>query len=410
PVDFIALEFLRVFEPAAYGSIRDGKEFFCGRPRQPKQQNSAEKAYFEKWQESLPEGSRARLGSLVGRIFPKVAQLLEGGFLTSGDEGEWRKELRPCSLECFDVYFQFGVPAGHVSRTELDRLVAQDTPEGMAALLLEAKEHVFPDGHSKARDLLERLRDFDELEAEQVIKLVTALIFNAHLLLRPEDERGGFFSMPNRWRILGLASRLMERLEPHARQTLLMGLAASSPSLWGLVGFADWALESKRDPSKGAKAMLNLEETFPASFATAVGARLDQARLEELLLMPELDYIVDRWSTWGDHSRIREVFKPMVDDDDRLLILLDRFVRSGWHHSGNWTTETYQLAMKPLAALMDLDAMESRIRSLKSRDDLTVRQRAAINRYLKGLQRMREGKDPDGFYVEDIQLNDSGRP
>jgi len=403
PVDFITLEFLRVFEPAVYDSIRDGKEFFCGRPSQPKQQISAEKVYFEKWRESLPDGSRTRLVSLVGRIFPKVAQLLEGGFLTSGDEGDWRKELRPCSLECFDVYFQFGVPAGHVSRAELDRLVAQDTPEGMADLLLESRQHVFPDGHSKARDLLERLRDFDELGAGQVTKLVTALISNSHLLLRPEDERGGFVSIPNRWRILGLASRLMERLEPHTRQTLLTGLAASSPSLLGLVGLADLALESKRDPSKAAKAMLNLEETFPDSLADAIGTRLDQATLVELLLMPELDYIVDRWSTWGDQSRIREVFKPMVDNDDLLLILLDRFVRSGWHQTGNRMTETYQLAMKPLAAVMDLGAIESRIHSLQSRDNLTVRQRAAVDRFLMGLKRIGEGKDPDALYLEDFE-------
>ncbi|MHA6896390.1 KAP family P-loop NTPase fold protein [Ralstonia pseudosolanacearum] len=402
PVDIIALEFLRVFEPTTYASIRDGKEFFCGQLSQIDHQKADEKAYFERWRESLPEGSREWLVALVGRLFPKVAQVFESHFWTSGHESDWRKELRPCSPECFGVYFQFGVPAGHITQAELDRLVGQDTPEGMAALLLEAKGHVFPDGHSKARDLIDRLRDFDELEVGQAAKLVTALISNSHLLLRPEDERGGFFKMPNRWRILGLATKLMARIEPHARQELLNTLAASSPGLLGLVGLADMALESKSDPSKAPKVMLDLDDAFPDCLAAAVGKRLDQASLEELLSMPELDYIVHRWNAWGDPAHIREVFKTMVDDDDRLLVLLDKFVRTGTSQSGSRTTETYQLSMKPLAAVMDLDAVEPRIRSLQSRGDLTARQLAATNRYLKSLQRIKEGKDPDGLYFEDF--------
>ncbi|ARK99566.1 KAP family P-loop NTPase fold protein [Burkholderia pseudomallei] len=401
PVDIIALEFLRVFEPTAYASIRDGKEFFCGKPSRLDHRKAAEKSYFEKWRESLSDDSRESLVSLTGRLFPKVTEVLGSSSWVSGDDGDWRKELRPCSSECFDIYFQFGIPAGHITRAELDRLVSQDTPEEMAALLLEANEYIYPDGHSKARDLIERLRDFDDLEAGQAAKLVTALISNSHLLHRREDERG-FFMLPNRWRITGLATKLMERLNPPSRQELLNALATSSPGLSGLVGLADLALESKRDPSKVPKGLLDLEDTFPGQFAAAIGKRLDQARLEELLSMPELDYIVHRWNTWGDPARIREVFKPMLNDDEQLLILLDKFVRTGMSQSGNRTKETYQLSLETLAAVMDLDAMEPRIRSLQFRCDLSVRQRVAVDRYLKGLERIKEGKNPDGFYFDDF--------
>jgi len=402
PVDIIALEFLRIFEPNTYATIRDGKEFFCGRPTQVDYRKAAEKSYFEKWRQSLPEGSREWLVSLVGKLFPKVAELLEDHSWVSGDESVWRKELRPCSPECFGIYFQFGIPTGHITRAELDRLVGQDSSEGVAALLLEANEHIFPDGHSKTRDLIDRLRDFDELEAGQAAKLVTALVFNVHRLLRREDEQGGFFSIPNRWRILSLATKLMERIEPHALQNLLTSFATSSPSLLGLVGIADMAMESERDPSKAPKALRDLDGVFARDLSTATGKRLDQASLEELLSMPELDYIVHRWHAWGDPTRIREVFKPMLDDDDRLLTLLDKFVRTGLRQSGTKTTETYQLSLKALAAAIDLEAMEPRVRLLQTRGNLTARQRATVNSYLKGLQRIKEGKDPDGFYDNDF--------
>jgi hypothetical protein len=155
-------------------------------------------------------------------------------------------------------------------------------------------------------------------------------------------------------------------------------------------------------PSKAPKAFVDLDETFPDGFASEVGRRLNQASLEQLLSMPELDYIVDRWGIWGDATRIPSVFQPMVDDDRQLVILLDKFVRTGLRQSGNRMDETYQLSMKTLSTVMDLDATEQRVRSLQFLDGLSVRQRAAVSRYLKGLQRIKEGKDPDGFYLEDV--------
>lgn len=401
PVDFIALEFLRIFEPVAYGTIRDGKDFFCGPATQVDYKKAAEKAYFEKWRDSLPEGSREWLTSLVGRLFPKVAHVLQRNSFVSVDDRDWRKELRPCSSQCFGVYFQFGIPVGHITRAELDRLTSRSTSEEMAALLLECTEHVFPDGHSKTRDLIERLRDFDELEPGQAAKLIVALISNAHLLLRREDERGSFLSFPNRWRILKLVTKLMERIELDAQQQLLQSLASSSPSLWGIFGFIDMALAMKRDPSKGIQVMLDLDDALLAALSETIGKRLDQASLEDLLAMPELDYVIHRWMTWGDPSKIRQVFKPMIDDDEGLLEFFDRFVRTGIQQSGNRTSETYQLSMQQLAAVMDLNAVESRVRTLYSRPNLTSRQSGTLSRYFKNLQLIREGKDPDAMHFDD---------
>ena len=62
PIDFIALEFLRVFEPSVYGTIRDAKNYFCGIPSQLDNKKSEEKAYFEAWKASLPDGRRDRRG------------------------------------------------------------------------------------------------------------------------------------------------------------------------------------------------------------------------------------------------------------------------------------------------------------------------------------------------------------
>jgi predicted KAP-like P-loop ATPase len=401
PVDFIALEFLRVFEPGVYGSIRDAKDFFTGSPTQLDYKKPEEKAYFEAWKASLPEGSRENLTELVGRLFPKLERVLTTNRFVSSDEGGWRKELRPSSEDNFDVYFQFGVPPGHVSRAELDRIVQQRTPEGVASLLLEAKEVVFPDGHSKVRDLIERLRDFDQLPPDQATNLIKALVDTGHLLLRKQDERGGFFSMPNRWRMSGLICRLLERLPVGDRQALLLSMAESSPGLWGLVDLAGDALRVKKDPSKSPKAFLDLSEDLAPNLSKIVGDRLNHASLDEFMAMPDLDFVVHRWNQWGDPSRIREVFNPMLADDEKLMALLDKFVRTGTMQSGNKVSETYQLSMKPLAAAMDVHAMAPRVSGLLERPNLSPRHEAMIKRFNQGLKAMDEGKDPDAMRFND---------
>ena len=401
PVDFFALEFLRVFEPAAYGSVRDAKDFFCGSPTQLNYKKAEEKAYFEAWRKSFPENSRDRIADIVGRLFPKVDRVLSTSRFVSSDDRGWRKELRPCSSDNFDVYFQFGVPPGHVSRAELDRIVGQESPDGIGSLLMEAKEVVFPDGHSKARDLIERLRDFDQLAPEQATNIVKALVDNGHLLLRKEDEGGGFFSMPNRWRIDGLVCKQLERLEVADRESLLMALAESTPGLWGIVGVADDALSAKRDPSKAPKSLVDLSEGFADELSRRVGLRLDRAGLDELLLMPDLDYIVTRWGRWGDAARIAEVFKPMLADDDKLLALIDKFVRTGKMESGGRVSETYQLSMAPLDLAVGVQAVADRVKGLASRSNLTPRQQAAIKRFNQGLRAILEGKDPDKMHFMD---------
>ncbi len=404
PVDFIALEFLRVFEPAVYGSIREAKDFFCGTATQLDYKKGEEKAYFEAWKTALPDSSRDQLVNLVSRLFPKVAQVLAPAIFSSSDAENWLKELRPCSSENFDVYFQFGVPSGHVSRAELEQITTQQSADGMASLLLSARAFTFPDGHSKTRDLIDRLKDFDQLNCNQASNMVEALVGAGHQLLSHADERGGFFAIPNRWRLSGLISKQLERLSNVERQSLLIRLSNDSPGLWILVDFADKALQAKNDPSKAPKWMADVDDDFAETLCKKVAERLDHGSLDEFMAMPELDFVVHRWSMWGDSARIREVFKPLLQDDDGLLQLIDKFVRTGSMQSGRKMTETYQLSFKPLGAVIDIQTIEPRVSAILLRPGLSRRQQTAINRFSLGVKAISEGKDPDGQKFLDDDL------
>ena len=92
----------------------------------------------------------------------------------------------------------------------------------------------------------------------------------------------------------------------------------------------------------------------------------------------------------------------MLADDDQLMALLDKFVRTGIMQSGNKVSETYKLSMKPLAAAMDVNAMAPRVIGLADRPNLSRRQLATIERFKQGLNAMAEGKDPDNVHLFDV--------
>jgi len=180
-----------------------------------------------------------------------------------------------------------------------------------------------------------------------------------------------------------------------------MRLTGSSPGFWGLVSLAEEALRSEQDPSKAPRALLDLSDGFPETLSKSIGYRLDHANLDEFMAMPDLAFVVHRWNMWGDSGRIREVFKPMLADDDKLMALLDKFVSTGMMQSGNKVSETYQLSMKPLAAAMDVQVMAPRVSGLVDRPNLSPRQQATIKRFKQGLKAIAEGKDPDNMYITD---------
>ena len=62
---------------------------------------------------------------------------------------------------------------------------------------------------------------------------------------------------------------------------------------------------------------------------------------------------------------------------------------------GRKITETYQLSIKPLGAVMDIQAMEPRLSAILLRPGLSRRQQTAINRFSRGVKAISEGKDPD---------------
>ena len=405
-VDFIAIEILRLFEPAVYGIIRDHREMFTGHSNDPYGigRRDSGKSFHEAWLNQVPEEKREHVRSLMKRLFPRLQSVWGNMGYSAAHESIWRNALRVCSAEIIDVYFQFGVADDVLSRRELNQLLsaAQENPVEAAKILVAAAAVQRVTGTSKARDYLDRIRDLDdEITPTMANALVAALATVADTLLCAQDEVAqGILSFPNRWRILGVINHLLKHAEAADRLTLIRNLIVSGHSI-ALAGNAIETVEELKAKPENTHdwALAEVGDEALAELKRIWIERLRAFTPRELLDVPELSFILYRWMRWGDPKDVIQRMRPLFESDETLPLILEKLLRFGTRHvSGDVAaTRVPLLNPKHFEQLVDIVALEPRVRSMLGRQDLTENQRIAGEQYIRAMSRIHQGKDPDSM-------------
>jgi predicted KAP-like P-loop ATPase len=221
PVDFIAIESIRIFLPDVYESIRTNREEFTGtseRNRYSDDQSSQK--FHQAYLDSLDESLREPVKLLLQRLFPK----LEKVSYARGFENEWRRQLRVCSDELFPVYFRLQLSKGEIGSVDMRLLLdaANDKAEVVRYLrsLISQKHRT---GVTRARALLERLEDYTEKEIpEESIKPMLLALFDVGDELRAaEPERQEMYDFGVGMQIARIIYQLLKRLSEEDRFNLM---------------------------------------------------------------------------------------------------------------------------------------------------------------------------------------------
>jgi hypothetical protein len=93
----------------------------------------------------------------------------------------------------------------------------------------------------------------------------------------------------------------------------------------------------------------------------------------------------------------------IIESDTYLPLFLEKYLHFGVQQSVSDSVGRRVPSLNPnqLETLTDIFALENRIQEMLIRTDLTENQRIAGEQYLKSMQQIHEGKDPDGFFRDD---------
>jgi predicted KAP-like P-loop ATPase len=407
-VDFIALEFLRVFEPEVYGLIWMNKEMFAGlRTTNYQHGLEVEKVFHKAWLDKVTENRQSHVKDLVQRLFPRLESIWGNTSYDDGFRLRWRKEMRVCAPELFDIYFQFGVTPESIRRTELETLIglAAVQPILAAEILKQASLIKRPEGTSKAREYLERIQDLnDEISLEAATGLINALFDEGDELLSPEDEQGGLLSIPNRIRLGWTINHLLARIAEDNRPDLIIDVVTKGRAI-GLITNVVRTIDeylAKQNETKDnplAKFDINLTERLHS----IVVDRLNKLDDQQLLAIPDLDCVLYSWRQWQTEESVEAKLKSIIESDVFLPSFLEKYLHFGVHQYASDSVGRRIPSLNPnqLKTLTDIFALENRVQEMLLRTDLTENQRIAGEQYVKSMQRIHEGKDPDGFFRDD---------
>jgi len=398
PVDFIALEVLRVFLPSLYDVIRTNQDKFSGHSRDNRYDGDqrAIAAFHEQWAQALPETLRSSTKALLERIFPKIGQMGYGADWLA----QWRRGLRACHPDVFPTYFRMTVPPGTVRRREMLALLSlAETPAALGEALVQATSEKRPDGLSKARALLERLMDHVEKDISDahIPVFIGVLLDIGDSLVLDSDERGSF-DFGNESRVTRVVYHLLKRVDRTQRHALLKSAIVQGRAL-GAQRYLIAALcdEVKKEAESGEEAIVDAAtvDDLKACWLDGLKTKLSQS---ELLAHSKLSRLLAAWSLWGDPAETKTWCEAATSSNDGLLTFLPKFCS----HTRSQTMGDWAVRLQPrlnptwLERYVDTTACAQRLMALQQAGSVPDSARESVDQFLKEFEMLKAGKNPDG--------------
>lgn len=398
PVDFIALEALRVFLPNLYDVIRTNQDKFSGHSRDDRYDGDqkARAAFHEQWAQALPEQLRSSTRDLLERIFPKIGQMGYGAdWLT-----QWRRSLRACHPDVFPTYFRMTVPPGAIRRSEMLALLSlAETPAALGDALVQATSVKRPDGLSKTRALLERLMDHVEEDIpDEHIPVFIGVFFDIGDSLVLDSDQRGTFDFGNESRVTRVVYHLLKRVDRTQRRTLLKSAIDQGRAL-GVQRYLIAALfdEIKKEAESGEEALVDAAalDDLKACWLDSLKTKISQS---ELLAHSKLARLLVAWCLWGDPAEAKTWCEAAISSNDGLLTFLTKFCS----HTRSQTMGDWAVRLQPrlnpawLERYIDTSTCAQRVIDLREAGAVPDTAREAVDQFLKEFEILKAGKNPDG--------------
>lgn len=402
--DFLAMEFLRVNLPGLYNTIRENPERFAGYSERGIQarERTEEYEFHQSWATAIDESIRPSIQSMMERIFPRLDSMGRGSEFLK----EWRRLRRAAHPDVFPSYFQFTVDSDQLSRQAIasfiEGLVDQEKTQ---QTLLDAIKEKRADGSSKAKEYLAHLLDFDEeIDPHRAANLLKAICQIGDRLLLRSDETGGFFTVPNTWRLSWVMQHALARIPAVERDAQLVSAFKEGWALTFLCSAIISILSTHEKPVEyGPAAVLTKIKPETVEELKQLGlARIKEvAETNQLIETPELPAVLIRWRDWGTPEEPRKWAENFTSDKIALVRLLAKFLsqtRSTTLGDAVGRID-HTLNFKLLADFIDLERAAILIGEFGKEDQLDDERRLVVTTFNAQYPVFKQGKNPDSPFV-----------
>jgi predicted KAP-like P-loop ATPase len=390
-IDLIVIETIRLFEPPAYERIAASKELLTSGV--PRERGDGIPTAIQAIADAATEPHRGAILELLKQLFPPIEAAF-GGASYSGDFRQvWLDELRVCSGEVFDRYFQLGVPEGDLSESEFRELVEIS---GDANHFVQKFEDI------RSRDLLDvvlaRLDAYGpRLDLARVRPLLTALLRIGEDL----PETRGMFGLGGELHVMRIIIRYLGQ-EPVIRTRGEMFLQALQDS--EQIVIPAWVISNEdsirqNQSRRGTESILE-DDQLALAKATWSDKILHVCRYnpEWFLRSPQLVFLLYRWREWVQEIGPATILPELINSRERAIDFITSIAQTSTvHRSGDYVSENRKFIR--LASVEDFIALNALLALVDPASlnvaELNTQQVAALQALREAVQRREEGKSDD---------------
>lgn len=392
PVDLIALEVLRVFEPAVYQRLPEAKlELTSRRDRahDSRDQNERTRKLIEAIVKAGSQPDQVR--EIVKQLFPPVEWVFGGSLYSHGFEERWFRDLRLCHPDVFDRYFHLAIPEGDISQANIDRILS----------LLGDRSGLVAEFRSlNQRDLLgvalDRLEAYKEkLDLSHAVTFVTALFDIGDEL---PGERAGFFSISPEMHVSRIIYwHLKQEKDTSKRGEFLKEAMKATTGLY--LPIMTTSLEGNEEKRKRDPEAFNVTDADLKELQQLCVEKIKQAAGKgSLAPHANMLYLLYRWGEWKADDEPRQWTKSLIESQKGVFLFLTACLqRSTSHGMGDHISqEHWRINLKYVEDFVPVDTVARKVAAL-SLDNLSEKEAKAVKAFQKAIKRRQEGKSEDDW-------------
>jgi predicted KAP-like P-loop ATPase len=335
PIDFVALEAIRIFQPDCYQRIQKDNEKFFGHASQIWDHQRTElAAYHTSWINELKGPQKEAIQNIIKSLFPVVASVLNSqDSIDCHDQHKSRRELRICCPEFFSRYYWMTVPQASISAEEFEkiRLTFSNSEQFGTELLNIANNGQL--GLTKFNFLMQKMIDHSQDIPKELISEIIKAIYNVYdQIILIDFEINGDNSGLDSYKTRRLTKLLLSRVEESERINTISQIITSSESFWILSDVFS-IIDDPKDNSCEALTfdfMLSTQILFSSESIDELkkqivnkikkSAELDQ--LEKIIHISRILYI---WNEWDPEPNAKKWVQDRIKNDAGLIFILEKF-------------------------------------------------------------------------------------
>ena len=393
PVDLIAIEALRMFEPSFYEALSDHRTLLVGRSKDFLiKEEDAQKERIEEFERILsvvPEERRARVREISKQLFPLLFRHRHPG------EDALLRDLRVGHESIFDRYFTLSLSGEDVSQADLDALLKTlGNPKDFAHVCSSLATR------DKLSVAFERLDAYKDSLPESIFPDAISDLCDVGDSLPYKERLGSAFdfkfdSLTHAWRLIYFS---LKRIDDVQRRFELLrdGITASrAVRLSVLIANHEQRLERRSEHD-----FLIAQENVPTLQNLAVERLRSAAADGRLRKMPQLEYLLWNWRDGAGDVEVRTwVAANLQNSTDALWFL--RTVLNVMRRESDRVEFIRYINLKTVEMFADTSLLEQLTRELKA-EELSKDDVRALRAFRQSLVWRKEGK-PDGYHGEHMR-------